>query len=91
MKPTSMALKRRVDQGGLTLGSSLLSLGLEHSLHFLPLALGKVVGADALLQELEAPLLLANSEQLLGTLLVRGKPNNLCENNDVSIFFKNLL
>ena len=61
------------------LGGGLLSLGLEHGLHLLPLALGEVVGADALLQELEAPLLLADPEQLLGALLIRGKAYDLAD------------
>ena len=46
----------------ICLGGSLLSHGLEDALHLLPLPLGKVVGANTLLQELQATLFLSDPE-----------------------------
>merc|ERR1740129_2071313 len=59
--------------------SLLLSHGLEDSLHLLPLLLGEVVGADPLLEELKAPLLLADPEQLLGAPLGGGESDHLSD------------
>ena len=82
------------------LGGGLLPHGLQHRLHLLPLPLGEVVRADPLLQELQAPLLLAcgrmhayrillnkgkamlnltNSEELLGSPLIRSKAGNFAD------------
>lgn len=47
------------------LGGGLLPHGLDDGLHLLPLPLGEVVGPDPLLQELQAPLLLTDPQQLL--------------------------
>ena len=49
----------------------------EDVLHLVPLPLGFAVGADAVLDELEALLVLPDSEQLLRSLLVRREPHHL--------------
>ena len=46
-------------------------------MHFLPLPLGEVVRSNAFLQELQATLFLANSEQLLCPPLIGSKPYDL--------------
>ena len=51
----------------------MLALGLEDGGHLFTLSLGAEVGADALLQELEAALVLRNLQQLHGATLVGGK------------------
>ena len=45
----------------------------------LPLPLSEVVRSNALLKELQAPLLLTNSEQLLGPPLIRSKSSNFSD------------
>ena len=45
----------------------------------LPLLLGKVMRSDPLLEELEAPLLLSDPEQLLGAPLIGGESHNLSD------------
>lgn len=55
----------------------LLPHGLEDSGHLLTLPLGPDVGSDALLKELQAPLVLGDLEQLHGTPLVGGEPDDL--------------
>merc|ERR1719347_2209760 len=68
---------QRLETTKSSLSCCLLPHGLEHSLHLLSLPLGKVVGTNPLLQELQAPLLLANPEQLLCSPLVRSKARHL--------------
>merc|ERR1719162_251531 len=54
-------------------------VSLEYGLHLLPLPLSEVVRSNALLKELQAPLLLTNSEQLLGPPLIRSKSSNFSD------------
>ncbi len=56
-----------------------LPLRLEHGLHLLPLPLGPDVVADPLLEELQAPLVLGDLEQLHGAALVRGVAGHLAD------------
>ena len=56
---------------GLLLG--VLALGLKHGGHLFTLSLGADVRADALLQELEAALVLGDLQQLHGASLVGSK------------------
>ena len=57
----------------------MLPHGLEDVGHLLPLPLGPDVGADPLLEELEAPLVLGDTEQLEGATLVGGEAGNLAD------------
>jgi hypothetical protein len=50
-----------------------LALGLEDGGHLFTLPLGPQVGSDALLQELQAALVLGDLQQLHGATLVRGE------------------
>merc|ERR1719495_182123 len=72
-----ISLPPRTKTGAVGLGVVLLPHGLEDRLHLLPLLLGQVVGTDPLLQELQATLLLPDSEQLLGPPLVGGEAHHL--------------
>ena len=56
-----------------------LPLGLEHGAHLLTLPLGADVVADPLLEELQAPLVLGDTEQLEGATLVGGEAGNLAD------------
>ena len=58
----------------------MLALGLEDGGHLFTLSLGAEVGADALLQELEAALVLRNLQQLHGATLVGGESGQMEEN-----------
>ena len=48
-------------------------------MHLLSLLLGQVKRSNSFLQELEASLFLANSEQLLGSSLIRSKSSHLSD------------
>merc|ERR1712043_123087 len=52
-------------------------VGTKLSGRFLPL--GQIVRSDSLLEEFQATLLLANSEQLLGSPLIGGKANHFSD------------
>ena len=48
-------------------------------MHLLSLLLGKIVRSNSLLEEFQTSLLLANSEQLLGSSLIRSKSSNFSD------------
>merc|ERR1712168_82349 len=68
---------RRISRGVVV--SLLFPHGLEDSGHLLTLPLGPDVGADSLLQELEATLVLGDLEQLHGPSLVGSEADNLTD------------
>ena len=57
----------------------MLPHGLEDVGHLLPLPLGPDVGADPLLQELEAALVLGDTQQLHRAALVGGEAGDLAD------------
>merc|ERR550517_635010 len=64
------------------LGSCLLPHRLQHCLHLLSLPLGEIMRTNSLLEELQAPFLLPNPQQLLGSSFIRSKASHL--SNEVS-------
>ena len=73
-KVTGFQIKTRLLLRSAEIGLlGVLALGLEDGRHLFALPLGPEVRADALLQELEAALVLRDLQQLHGATLVGGK------------------
>ena len=72
-KVTRFQIKTRLLRSTEICLLGVLALGLEDGRHLFALPLGPEVRADALLQELEAALVLRDLQQLHGATLVGGK------------------